>query len=379
MKKSSLTKNGLILMMAVSFILGVLAGPLNAASKYKDYPVPKACLDAVKKEGSKLYVYNWAEWWPQELFDDFSKEFGVEVIFDYYADTEEVVAKFKLNPKAPYDVVLGCSPFNVMVLKPMGIVSKLNYDWLPNVKEYMIEGYTKRAFDPGNHYQIPDSGYATLWAYNSDKVDDSVPGFHTWKFLFENEKYAGRITMLDNMYDVTGAALKSLGYSWTSDNEAELMEAKALILKQKPRVMAYDSWPRRAQVEGEAWLSGTWDGDAWLVHNEDVPALKAVLPEEGTLISANTDFIPTGAKHPAAAHLFLNYLYRPEVNALLIETIGYPPAHKHTMEFMSDEMKAWPGFILPEGYMEKCDSDDERMVTGRGKEIRLQIWEELKR
>jgi spermidine/putrescine transport system substrate-binding protein len=151
------------------------------------------------------------------------------------------------------------------------------------------------------------------------------------------------------------------------------------LTKQKPRVMAYDSWPRRAQVEEEAWISETWDGDAWLVHNEDVETLQAVLPEEGTFISANTDFIPTGGKHPAAAHLFLNYLYRPEVNALLIEVIGYPPAHKHTMEFMSDEMKAWPGFILPEGYMEKCDSDDPRMITGPGKAIRLQIWEDLKR
>ncbi len=65
----------------------------------------------------------------------------------------------------------------------------------------------------------------------------------------------------------------------------------------------------------------------------------------------NTDFIPSGTKHPVTAHLFLNYLYRTDVNVLLIKTIGYPPAHKHVMEFMSPEMKAWPGFILPDGYL----------------------------
>ncbi|MCF8068177.1 MAG: spermidine/putrescine ABC transporter substrate-binding protein [Desulfobacterales bacterium] len=380
MKQLNLQKSGIIVLIAMSFVLGIIVGPLNAAEpKYKDFPVPQECLDAVKKEGSKLYVYNWAEWWPQELFDNFSKEFGVDVIFDYYSDTEEMVAKFKLNPKSEYDIVLGASPANAMVLRPMGVVTNLNYDWLPNITEYMIEGYTKRTFDPGNKYQIPDSGYSTLWCYNSKYVDDTVPGFNTWKFLFENEKYAGRITMLDNMYSVVGAALKSLGYSWNSDVESELMEAKALLLKQKPRVMAYDSMPRRTWVEEDAWVSETWDGDAWLVHHEDLPELKAVLPEEGTFVAASTDFIPTGAKHPAAAHLFLNYIFRPEVNVFLISTIGYPPTHKHTMEFMSDEMKAWPGFILPEGYMEKCESEEERAITGKGKELRLEIWAELKR
>jgi spermidine/putrescine transport system substrate-binding protein len=382
MRKSNLKKTSLILLLAVSFILGIFAGPLSAAEpKYKDYPVPKEVMDQVRKEDSKLFVYNWAEWWPEELFKNFSKEFGVKVVFDYYADTEEMVAKFKLNPKAPYDVVLGCGIAEVIRLRGMGIVRDLNHDYLPNVKAYLKDAYKNRAFDPGNRFQIPDSGYATTYAVNSKYVDMKDPSIGSWKFLFESEKYKNKITMLDNMYEAIGAALKSLGYSWNSDNESELMQAKEVLMKQKARVMAYDSWPRRPLVEEEAWVSQTWDGDAWLV-SQDMPtkgSLKGVLPKEGTYISANTDFIPSGAKHPAAAHLFLNYLYRTDVNVLLIKTIGYPPAHKHVMEFMSPAMKAWPGFILPDGYIEKCDMVDERAFTGKGKELRLKIWEDLKK
>ena len=382
MRKPSLTKNGLILLLAVSFIFGILCGPLNAAeTKYENFPAPQECLDQVRKEGSKLNVYNWAEWWPEELFENFSKEFGVKVIFDYYADTEEMVTKFKLNPKAAYDVVLGCGPGDLVRLKEMGLVKKLNHNWLPNVKAYLKDEYWNMAFDPGNLYQIPDSGYSTTYAVNSKYVDMQDPSIGSWKFLFETEKYNNKITMLDNMYEAIGAALKYLGYSWTSDTEAELMQAKAVLLKQKSRVMAYDSWPRRLLVEEEAWIVQTWDGDAWLV-SQDMPkkgSLKGMLPAEGTYVATNTDFIPSGGKHPAAAHLFLNYLYRTDTNVMLIETIGYPPAHKHVMEFMSPEMKAWPGFILPDGYMEKCDMVNERQFTGKGKELRVKIWEELKR
>ena len=104
--------------------MGILAGPLSAAEpKYKDYPVSKEVMDQVRKEGSKLVVYNWAEWWPEELFKNFSKEFGIKVVFDYYADTEEMVAKFTLNPKAPYDVVLGCGVGDVIRLRASGVAS----------------------------------------------------------------------------------------------------------------------------------------------------------------------------------------------------------------------------------------------------------------
>ena len=64
---------------------------------------------------------------------------------------------------------------------------------------------------------------------------------------------------------------------------------------------------------------------------------------------------------------------------MLVEWIGYPPAHKHVMELMSDEMKAWPGFILTEDYLQKCDQFHPRMITGKGQELRTQIWEELKK
>ncbi len=183
--------------------------------------------------------------------------------------------------------------------------------------------------------------------------------------------------MIDSNTDVIGAALKYLGYSWTSDNEAELNKAKKLLLEQKPLVMAYDSWPRRTLIEEEAWISQLWTGDGWLL-SRDKPAMRGVVPKEGSIVGTNTEFIPIGAKHPATAHLFLNYLFRTKVNAMYCEWIGYPPVHKNVMELMSPEMRAWPGFVLTKEYLKKCDPPSLGAITGKGQELRLKIWQELK-
>lgn len=110
----------------------------------------------------------------------------------------------------------------------------------------------------------------------------------------------------------------------------------------------------------------------------EVDTMRGALPKEGSYLAGNTDFFPKGGKHPAAAHLFMNYLFRTDVNAALIAWIGYPPVHKHVMELMSDEMKAWPGFILDPEYVKKCDLYDIKTWTGKGLKLRTKFWEEIK-
>ena len=67
------------------------------------------------------------------------------------------------------------------------------------------------------------------------------------------------------------------------------------------------------------------------------------------------------------------------MNAMLLEWIGYPPTHNQALELMSPEIQAWPGFSVSPEYQAKCDSVDIRAFTGKGEELRLKIWEELKK
>ena len=377
MKKNYFFNTAIVLFILLFFSIGIIT-EASAAGKYKDYPVPQSCMNEVKKEGSKLYIYDWAEWWPDALFENFTKEFGVKVVRDHYADTEEMVTKLKLNPNTPYDLILGAGPSDAVRLHKMKLLKELTHAWLPNMSAYLKDEYKTLPFDPGNKFQFPDSIFYTTYTYNAKYVDEKDPLMGSWGILFEGDKYKGKMTMIDNQMEAFGAALKYLGYSYNSDNEKELMEAKAVLIAQKPKLAAYDSWPSRLLKDEDVWLSHLWIGDAWWLAREK-PEIKGVMPKEGTYYAGNTGFIPKGSKHTAAAHLFINYIFRTEVNVQLVEWIGYPPVHKHTMEFMSDEMKAWPGFVVDEAYQRKCDTFEMRLIEGKGKELRDKFWEEVKK
>ena len=364
-----------ILFLAIALSLAWSA-PAMAAEEFKDFAVPADCLAQAQKEG-KLHIYDWAEWWPEEIYTDFEKEFGIQIVRDNFASDDEYVAKFKLDPKAPYDVILP-STRGMVQLKALGVLAELKKEWLPNLTQYIPEENNKNWYDPGMKYGVPTDRYFFGYAYNTKYVDESDPRLGSWALLYEGEKYKGHITMLDEMYAVIGNALKYLGYSYNSDNEKELMQVRDLLIKQKPWVMAYDSWPKRLVLEEEAWLANCWVGEGYYYHQE-MASIKGVLPKEGTVVGIDSIVIPKGAPHPAAAHLWANYILRPEVNAKLIEGIGYSPNHKATEKILPQSYMEWPGANPPAEYVAKCEFINEKALTGKGQELRTKIWEELKK
>ena len=162
MKKNCGSQTVIVVLIFLFCFMGILT-EASAAGKYKDYAVPQACLDQVRKEGNKLNIYDWAEWWPDELFENFSKEFGVKVVRDHYADTEEMVTKLKLNPDTPYDLILGAGAVDAVRLHEMGLLKDLNHAWLPNMTAYLKDEYKNLPFDPGNKFQFADSIFYTTF------------------------------------------------------------------------------------------------------------------------------------------------------------------------------------------------------------------------
>ena len=337
-------------------------------------PVPPECFEQAIEEG-ELYLYDWAGWWPEEIFEGFSEEFGIEITRDHYADVEEVRAKLSLYPETPLDLITGIGISTSLILREVGAAGEMNPDWMPNVLGYMPEELMELEHDPGLKYSIPTDLYFTCYVYNKEIVDD--PRIPSWAVLFEpEEEFYGRITLVADMHETIGPALKYLGYNFYSDDEAELMEARDLLLELKPHVMAFDSWPRGLLLGDEAWISGLWYGDGWFL-NEEHEAIVSALPAEGTNLGIDITVHPIGSPNPAAAHLFLNYLFRPEVNAMFIEAIWYSPVHTAVTELLSEEVLRVVTF--PQGYLDKCDAFDPRAITGIGLKLRTEIWEEVRR
>ena len=340
-----------------------------------EYPVPCECFEQAQEEG-ELNIYDWAEWWPEEIYTDFEEEFGVKIVRDNFASEPEVVAKFKLNPEMPYDMITGVAIRSVIQIMQLDVLQEINHDWLPNVSAYIGKEFTEFEYDPGAKYSVfSDYGTDSYW-YNTEYVDDArIP---SWAVLFEpDEKYKGKITLVDDMFKSLAGALAYLGYPVDSDDEAQLAEVRDLMMNLKPYVMAFDSYPKRLALEGEAWISQGTYGDGFILNKESGGVVTAQPTPEGSRLLSDLLLIPKGAPHPAVAHCWINYLYRPRTTAFLCGSIGVQPCSQASLEFLPEDMREWWARV-PEGYVASCGVIGERAVTGKGLELRTAIWEELK-
>ena len=341
-------------------------------------PVPRDCFEQAMEEG-QLNIYDWAEWWPEEMYPAFEKEFGIKIVRDNFADYDEMVTKYKLNPKLEYDYLL--PDFRAFEqLRALGVVGELNHDWIPNVNKYLREDIKNIKYDPGYKYGV--IAYLTMNGYtiNTAYLDETDPRVGSWAYIFEAPKDLpehGRLIMKNDMFQTIGAVLIYLGYSYNSDDKDELMEAKEVLMRLKPYVKAYHSWPKREILTEETWLLGPYGTGEILWLSEDVPTLKAILPEEGSFVRGAVMLMPKHAPHPALAHLWINFWFRPDVALALAEITGRTPSNTAVPALLPEKVRTWVGVEPPEGYLEICEFPEARGFTGKGLELRTEIWEDL--
>jgi spermidine/putrescine transport system substrate-binding protein len=133
-------------------------------------------------------------------------------------------------------------------------------------------------------------------------------------------------------------ALKKLGYSMNTRNEAELEEAKQELIKQKPLVLAYIvDEIRDKMLSGEGAVAVAWSGDAMdvILSGE---TFEYIVPKEGSNFWIDAMVVPANAKNPDAAHKFINFMTDPENAAANSEYIGYSTPNEAALELLPDEM-----------------------------------------
>ncbi len=144
--------------------------------------------------------------------------------------------------------------------------------------------------------------------------------------------------MMDSQRDSFAAALKLLGYSLNTVDEKELDEAKNLLLKQKPLVMAYitDGAPD-IMIGGEADMALVWSGEAVSAMSENQD-LDFIVPKEGSNIWIDAMFVPSSAKNQPMAEKFINFLSSKEATLRNIDEVWYSTVHTEAIKEVSEEL-----------------------------------------
>ncbi len=316
----------------------------------------------------ELNVLNWSDYIDETVIKDFEKEFNVHVNYDTYTSNEELMAKLQAGSSGN-DVVFP-SDYTVQALWKQALLEPLGDSGVTNMKN-VGKKFKRLYFDPKNRWSAPYMWGTMGIAYNSKMITEQP---ESWDALFD-QRYAGRIVMLDSQREVIAMALKYLGYSMNSTKASELEEAKRILIGQKPLVLAYTSDNYKSLlVSGEAWISLAWSGDASQAFSEN-PDIRYIIPKEGTNLWMDNVCIPARAPHKELALEFINFLLRPDIGSRLSQKILYASPNEASYTQTPPDILNNSSLYPPQSLMEKCEWYEDLGTANQKWDL---IWTEIK-
>ncbi|MEZ9600452.1 extracellular solute-binding protein, partial [Vibrio sp. 10N.286.46.A8] len=249
----------------------------------------------------ELYFYNWSEYIPNEVLEDFTEETGIKVYYSTYESNESMYAKLKTQGTG-YDLVVPSTYF-VSKMRKEGMLQELDKTKLSHFAD-LDPNYLDKPFDPNNNYSIPYIWGATGIGINSDMLDKS--SVKNWGDLWDTQ-WEGQLMMMDDSREVFHIALSKLGYSPNTTNPEEIKEAYEELRKLMPNVLVFNSdFPANPYLAGEVSLGMLWNGSAYMARQEGA-TIDIIWPEKGAIFWMDSLAIPAGAKNTEAAHKMIDF------------------------------------------------------------------------
>lgn len=305
---------------------------------------------AVEKYGSDtLKLFNWGEYIGEDTIANFEKEFGVNVVADYYDSNEMMYTKLLAGDS--YDVIVP-SDYMIERLIAEDRLQPIDLSLIPNM-ENVCDSLKTREYDPDNTYSVPFFWGSVGLVYNKNNVDKAEIEEKGYEIL-RDEKYKGNIYIYDSERDAFMVALKALGYSMNTDNEDEINAAfewlKSVNDTMEPAYVTDEVIDAMANENKD--IAVVYSGDAAYILNENED-LGFVMPKEGTNIWSDAMVIPKNAENPKLAHEFMNYILTYDASYDNSITVGYSSSNKEVLEDLSAEDGEFYGneaYLPREGY-----------------------------
>jgi len=304
---------------------------------------------------------------------------GVKVVVDTFDSNEAMYAKLKAGGTG-YDLMTP-SAYQIPQMVKEGMIDKIDHSKCPNVKKNFDPSFLNQIIDPEFTYSVPYTVTYTGLMYDKSKVPEGAD-VNTWKIL-ENPAMKGRVTLLDDLREVIGAGLMSLGYSINSTNPAEIDAAVAEALKWRRNARKFDAESYKTEVAaGSIWIGHGYSTDATqvIVGDEDEGMeprddIGFALPKEGFTISFDEMVIAKDAKRKDLAYAFINFVYEGEAAKVNMEYLCGPNPVKPGIELLDEETRGivlLDPEILKSGQVLKSIDDPQVM------ELYNKAWDRIK-
>jgi putrescine transport system substrate-binding protein len=320
-----------------------------------------------------LNIYNWSDYIAEDTIKNFEKETGIKVRYDNY-DSNEILHAKLLAGNTGYDIVVPGAHFAKTQIEG-GLLQKLDRSKLGNwgnLDKGVLEQLAK--VDPGNAYLVDWLwGYVTI-GINVDKVklalgDTPMPE-NVWSLLFD-PVYAAKfkkcgISVLDSASEVVPAALLYAGKDPYSKDAADYDAAAKVLKAIRPFVTRFSSSGYIEEMaSGATCVVMGFSGDINIAASRAAGAkskkpvlIQALVPKTGATLFFDSMAIPRDAKNVDNAHLFINYILRPEVHASLTNKVFYANPNAASLKFVKKEVAENKSIFLEPAAMKTMVAPD---------------------
>jgi putrescine transport system substrate-binding protein len=299
-------------------------------------------------EPKLLNIYNWSDYIGEDTLRNFEKETGIKVRYDNY-DTNEILQAKLIAGKTGYDIVVPSAHFAKTQIEG-GLFQKLDRSLLPNWSNLDPALLAQMAqVDPGNQYLVD-----WLWGFvtvgiNTGKVKAALGNTplpaNPWDLIFKPE-FAAKlkgcgVNLLDSASEVLPVAMMAAGKAPYSKVAADYDAAKAVLAAARPSITRFSSSGYINDLAGGALcVVMGYSGDINIARQRAIETktgqdIQALVPPSGATLFYDSMAIPKDAPHPKNAHLFINYILRPEVHAGLTNKVFYANPNLASKKFVS--------------------------------------------
>ena len=315
-----------------------------------------------------LFVYTWSDYFDPDVLDRFEHEYNCRVAIDYFDSNEAMYAKLKAGADG-HDLVTPSS-YMSEVMNSQGMLLPINHELLPNL-HYIDDSFATLAQDKTMSYSVPYTRTVSGVGYNANELGEQEP---TWD-IFSSSRLSKRMTMLNDMREAIGAALKFNGFSINSLDDNELKMAMDTLRGWKRNLAKFDVDEAKIGLgSGEFMVIQGYNGDIALImqENEDVTFF---VPTEGSSVTFDDFTILAGANNPELAHAFINFFLDPQNAADNMEGICYYMPNGEAMNLVSEDLRDNPAFRVDDEVLGKCEVIRD---LGADNAKYIAIWDRIK-
>jgi spermidine/putrescine transport system substrate-binding protein len=360
---------------------GALFGAAFLAACEFNASTPGAAADASVAGTSGDEVADWAAWWRRQpqanrlnfanwpyyididgnrrpSLELFTSETDINVNYLHTIegnDTffEEIVPYLEAGLPPYYDLIVMTNGPQVTKLIDSGWLTPLDHSRMPNFDRYAGELVRDPSWDPGNRYTVAWQSGITGIAFRPEAAEALGREPTSINDLFD-PALEGRVGMMSDTLDLGSAGLLALGIDPGSSTEDDWLRAADRLREQRGGGLVRDYYGQSyigAIRNGDIWASQAWSGDVFQAQQLGSGGLQFVVPEEGAMLWTDNLMIPRNAKHPVDAMTYIDFVYRPDVAAMIADWVWYispvPAARRIIANRLDDPEVAGSPLVFP--------------------------------